>query len=80
MFSRVFAGVAAVSLATVPTLAHAAAEPLSIQPAIERAGAAPGDSQLAGRSWLPPILFAAIVLGGILTATGVIFDDDPDSP
>ena len=79
MFSRVFTGVAALSL-MAPTLAYAAAEPLSIQPAaIERSGAASGDSRLAGGSWLPPILFAAIVLAGILTATGVIFDD-PDSP
>ena len=81
MFSRVFAGLAAVSLAASPTLAQATAAPLSIQPAaVERAGAAPGDSQLNGGSWLPPVLFAAIVIAGVLMATGVIFDDDPDSP
>lgn len=81
MFSRVFAGVAALTLMASPSIAQAGAAPLSIQPAaVERAGAPQGDSELSGGSWLAPALFAAIVIAGILTATGVIFDDDPDSP
>jgi len=49
---------------------------------IERAGAEAGDSELTGGSWLPPLLFGLIVLGGILLATGVFGDDDdrPASP
>jgi len=71
-------GATSLTLATGPAMAVAAPPPVMI----ERSGAESGDSALAGGSWLPPILFAAIVLGGILMATGVLFDDDdaPASP
>jgi hypothetical protein len=46
-----------------------------------RAGADETGSALNGGSWLPPLLASLIVLGGILLATGVLFDDDnPTSP
>jgi hypothetical protein len=55
--------------------------PALVDPAVGRARGAPeGTSQLAGGNWFPPALFALIVLGGVLLATGVIFDDDDDTP
>ncbi|MDQ8757937.1 hypothetical protein RCO27_17055 [Sphingosinicella sp. LHD-64] len=39
-------------------------------------------NSVEGGGWLAPAVAAAIVIAGILTATGVIFDDDdePTSP
>ena len=59
------------------------AQALSIAPAVERAGAQTADaSDLRGRAgWFPAAVAAAISLGGLLLALGVIWDDDgPDSP
>jgi hypothetical protein len=82
MFGRSIALAAALSLAASPALAQASAAPLSLQAARDRAGASmDGESELRGGSFLPPVLFAAIVIGGILLATGIIFDNDhPTSP
>ena len=82
MFAKSAALLAAASLAVSPALAQPSAAPLSLQPAVERSGASmEGSSQLHGGPILPPILFLAIVVGGILLATGVIFDNHhPHSP
>ncbi len=79
MLRQSLAFVAAASMAVTPVLAQPAAAPLSVA----RAGASTADSsQLrSGADWFPALLFAAIVIAGILTATGIIFDDDdPESP
>ena len=79
MLRQSLAFVAAASMAITPVLAQPAAAPLSVV----RAGASTEDaSQLrSGADWFSALLFAAIVIAGILTATGVIFDDDdPESP
>jgi hypothetical protein len=72
------AAVAALAMALSP-IAVAAAQPVVVPDS--RAGAAADDaSALAGGPWLPPLLFATIVVLGVLTATGVLFDDDGDTP
>jgi hypothetical protein len=78
MFRKSAALLAALSLAASPALAQPSAQPLSI----ERSAAPMADgSRLEGRNVLPPILFLAIVVGGILLATGVIGDNHhPQSP
>ena len=81
MFRKSFALMAAVSLAVTPTLAQASAQSLSVQPAIERAGAPAGDSELRRRGgFVAPAVAVIIVILGILTATGTIFDDDSRTP
>jgi hypothetical protein len=83
MFAKSAALFAALSLAASPTLAQPSAQSLSIQPALQRSAAPMEDgSRLEGGNVLPPILFALIVVGGILLATGVIFDNHhpPVSP
>jgi hypothetical protein len=81
MLRQTLAFVAAASMAAAPVMAQAqpSAAPLSVA---DRAGAETANgNDLRGGNWFPPVLFALIVLGGILLATGVIFDDDdPDSP
>jgi hypothetical protein len=78
MLRQSFAFLAAASMTASPILAQPSAAPLSVA----RAGAATeAGSNLEGGNWFPPVLFALIVIGGVLLATGVIFDDDdPDSP
>jgi hypothetical protein len=82
MFGKSAALIAALSLAASPALAQPSAAPLSVQPALARAGAPiQGSSRLEGGNWLPPLLFLAIVAGGILLATGVIGGNHhPHSP
>jgi hypothetical protein len=83
MFAKSAALLAALSLAASPALAQPSAAPLSLQPAIERSGAPmQGESRLEGQSILPIILLVAILTGGVLLATGVIFDNHhpPVSP
>jgi hypothetical protein len=70
---------AAIALSASPVVAQSSAQPLSIQPSVQRAGAPGGASHLEGGNWFPPALFALIVIGGILMATGVLFDDDNDN-
>ncbi|MBV9883844.1 MAG: hypothetical protein JO276_12625 [Sphingomonadaceae bacterium] len=73
MFAKSAALLAAASLAASPAFAQPSAAPLSLQPMVERAGGPMhGSGQLNGGSILPPILFLAIVIGGVLLATGVI--------
>ena len=73
---------AALALSASPVVAQSSAQPLSVLPAVERAGAPEGPSNLDGGNWFPPALFGLIVLGGVLLAAGVLFDDDqtPFSP
>lgn len=70
---------AAAALAAAPAVAQSSASALSIAPAIERAGPGSDDSELAGGIGFPVIFALAIVVAGVLTATGVIFDDDDDA-
>ena len=82
MFGKSVAMLAALSLAASPALAQASAQPLSIQPALQRAAAPMDDgSQLRGGNVVPVVVFALIVFG-VLMATGVIFKDHrtPTSP
>lgn len=81
MVGKKLALLAAMTLAAAPAIAEPSAQALSIQPAAARAGAPAGTSALdGGANWLPAILFAAIVVGGVLLATGVIGDNDHDLP
>lgn len=81
MFARSAALFAALSLAATPALAQPSAQALSIQPAVARAGAdSAGGNALSGENWVPALLFTAIVIGGVLLATGVIGDNDNDQP
>jgi hypothetical protein len=78
MLRKSLAFMAALSMSAAPVLAQPSAAPLSAA----RAGATTQEqNDLTGGNWFPPVLFALIVIGGVLLATGVIFDDDgPDSP
>lgn len=68
---------AAVSMTAAPVLAQPSAAPLSVA----RASASTDEGNaLNGGSWFPPVLAALIIIGGVLLATGVLFDDGPDSP
>jgi len=82
MLRRSLAFAAAASLAASPVLAQSSAVPSADPLSVERSGAAAeGSSDLrVGADWFPALLFATIVVLGVLTATGVLFDDDPDSP
>jgi hypothetical protein len=82
MFGKSAALLAALSLATSPALAQTSAQPLSLQPTLERSGAPmQSGSRLDGQNIIPAILFVAIIVGGILLATGVIGGNDhPHSP
>jgi hypothetical protein len=80
MLARPIALLATLSLAAGPVLAQSA-PPLSPAPVTARAGAqTAGNSDLEGGGWFPPALFALIVIGGVLLATGVLFDDDDETP
>jgi hypothetical protein len=81
MVGKKLALLASIALAAGPVFAEPSAQALSIQPAVARAGAPEGESALdGGANWLPAILFAGIIVGGILLATGVIGDNDHDRP
>jgi len=83
MFGKPAALLAALSLAASPAFAQSpSAQPLSLQPAARAGAPIHGSSRLEGGNLLPEILFLAIVVGGILLATGVIGDNHhpPRSP
>lgn len=71
MIGKILAPLAGLMLAASPALAQA---PAPVGAPIENA------SQIEGGSWFPPILAVAIIVGGVLLATGVIFDNDEDTP
>lgn len=76
MFGRSVTMLAALSLAASPAFAQASDLSLARVAAPTEAA-----SDLNGAGVFPAILFAAIVVGGVLLATGVLFDDDdPSSP
>ena len=80
MLRRSFAFLAAATMAAAPVVAQPSAAPLSVA---ARAGAPAGQgSDLRGGNFVVPAIALIIVILGILTATGVIFDNDhpPTSP
>lgn len=81
MIRKSLAFLAAASLAVTPALA-APSMSAPVAPSVERAGPADASSDLnGGASVFPMIVFAAIVVAGVLLATGVIFDNNhPDQP
>lgn len=79
MLRQAFALAAAASMAAAPAFAQSAPAP-SAATSVDRSGAAADGSQLRGGSYFAPALAALIVLLGVLTATGVIFDNDNDRP
>ena len=77
MLRNSLAFIAAASMAATSVLAQPSAAPLSVA----RAGADTSQGSALEGNWFPVALAGLIVLLGILTATGVIFDDDdPESP
>lgn len=81
MLGRIVAPLAGIALLAAPAVAQPSAQALSVQPAIERAGASGEDgSALEGGSWIAPLLGGLIVIGGVLLAAGVIFDNDDEDP
>jgi hypothetical protein len=80
MLRRSFAFLAAATIAAAPVVAQPSAAPLSVA---ARAGVpAEQGSDLRGGNFVVPAIALIIVILGILTATGVIFDNDhpPTSP
>lgn len=76
MFKMFMTGLAALSMAATPAAAAASsASALAIQPAAETDGAT-GNPFTAPGAAIGFGLFSLIVVLGILTATGTIFDDD----
>ena len=78
MIRKSMAALAAAALVTTPVLAQTSSIPTH---AVQRSGAEMSDeSQLTGGSILPPVLAATIVVLGVLLATGVILDNDDETP
>lgn len=84
MLRRSLAFLAAATMVAAPVAAQSStapsAAPLSVS---ARAGAPAGQaSDLRGGNYVVPLIAVAIIILGILTATGVIFDNDhpPTSP
>lgn len=76
MVGRMVAPLAGIMLAASPALAQGSAAPLGLPVGAPVENA----SQLEGGNWFPPVLAAAIIIGGVLLATGVIFDNDDENP
>ena len=80
MRSNKLAALAAISILTASTASPAIGQPIGVE-AVRAGESTEGSSELGSGPWFPPLLAALIVLGGILMATGVLFDDDdPSSP
>jgi hypothetical protein len=83
MFAKPAAMLTALSLAASPAFSQPpSAQPLSLQPAVRAGAPMQGSSRLEGANLLPEVLFLAIIVGGVLLATGVIGDNHhpPRSP
>ena len=82
MLRNTLTALAAAALVTTPVLAQASTVPgTSPADAVQRSGAGmSAGSQLTGGPILPPILAATIIVLGVLLATGVILDNDDETP
>ncbi len=79
MFRKSLVAFASAALIAVPVAAQNPAAALSVAPSVRAGASVEGNDQLEGGSIIAPILFAAIVVLGVLTATGTLFNDDQDS-
>lgn len=79
MRSNSLAAFAAISILAASTTAPAIGQTAAVE-TVRAGDSTEASSELNGGSWFPPLLAALIVLGGILMAAGVLFDDDPSSP
>lgn len=79
MFKRALGFVAAATMSTSAVMAQSAA-PLSVAPAVRASADTGEESELTGAPLVPILVFAAIIIGGVLLATGVFDDDDSVSP
>lgn len=79
MRSNKLAALVAMSILTASMASPAISQPVGVE-AVRAGESTEGSSELGGGPWFPPLLAALIVLGGILLATGVLFDDDSASP
>ncbi|WP_129792980.1 hypothetical protein [Sphingosinicella sp. CPCC 101087] len=79
MFQKALVLATAASMVATPVMAQSAVSPPTAAP-VQRAGASVDGNELAGGNLFAPALAALIILLGILTATGVIFDNDGEDP
>ncbi len=78
MFKKSLLAFASVALVAAPVAAQNPAAALSIAPSARAGASVAGNDQLEGGSIIAPLLFATIVVLGVLTATGTLFDEDND--
>jgi hypothetical protein len=80
MLSKSAALLASLSLAASPALAQPSAQPLSLQPTLQRAAAPMQGSQRLEGDHVVPIVILVILIGGILLAAHVFNNGPPRSP
>ena len=77
MVKKLLSVAASIALVTTPALAANPAASLAVA---SRAGADTGEGSefIGSGGGIAPFLFIAVIVAGVLTATGTIFDDDDD--
>ncbi len=78
MLRKYLVAFASAALVAAPVAAQNPAASLSMAPSVRAGASVEGNDQLGNGSIIAPILFAAIVVLGVLTATGTLFDEDND--